>query len=184
MQSAYFEQVIIPKSTSYAKWSLGLSITETASTSTSITISISVYMIRDSTPGDKKATGYHFDNGNSLAISVGGEQIYYDPNAAHLQIDGGVASKTLIKTVTHTDTKASDGSYTKTISATFKQTQSQGAKWNGTVSGSFKGTTIAQSNTYIYANGAWHLGTAYVYTSGGWKKSNGKVSVYNNGWKS
>lgn len=42
MQSAYFEQVIIPKSTEYAKWSLGLSITETASTSTSITISISV----------------------------------------------------------------------------------------------------------------------------------------------
>lgn len=117
MQSAYFEQEIIPKSTSYAKWSLGLNITETASTSTSITISISVYMIRDNTPGDKKATGYHFDNGNSLAISVGGEQIYYDANAAHLQIDGGVASKTLIKTVTHTDTKASDGSYTKTISA-------------------------------------------------------------------
>lgn len=74
MQSAYFEQVIIPKSTSYAKWSLGLSITETASTSTDITISISVYMIRDSTPGDKKATGYHFDNGNSLAISVGGSR--------------------------------------------------------------------------------------------------------------
>lgn len=44
MQSAYFEQVIIPKSTEYAKWSLGLSITETASTSTTITISISVYI--------------------------------------------------------------------------------------------------------------------------------------------
>ena len=57
MQSAYFEQEIIPKSTSYAKWSLGLNITETASTSTSITISISVYMIRDNTPGDKKNNG-------------------------------------------------------------------------------------------------------------------------------
>lgn len=183
MQSAYFEQVIIPKSTEYAKWSLGLSITETASTSTSITISISVYMIRDSTPGDANTTGYHFNNGNSLAISVGGNQIYYAPNATQLQINGGVASKTLIKTVTHTDTKASDGSYTKTISATFKQTQSQGAKWNGTVSGSFKGTTISTSNIYVYVDGKWRLGTAYVYNQG-WKKSSGKVSVYNNGWKS
>lgn len=94
-----------------------------------------------------------------------------------------MASKTLIKTVTHTDTKASDGSYTKTISATFKQTQSQGAKWNGTVSGSFKGTTISTSNIYVYVDGKWRLGTAYLYNQG-WKKSNGKVSVYNNGWKS
>ena len=141
-------------------------------------------MIRDNTPGDANTTGYHFNNGNSLARSVGGKQIYYDANAAKLQIDGGKASKTLIKTVTHTDTKASDGSYTKTVSATFKQTQSQGAKWNGTVSGSFEGTTISPSNLYVYVNGAWHLGTAYVYTSSGWKKSSGKVSVYNGGWKS
>ena len=181
MQSAYFEQVIIPKSTEYAKWSLGLSITETASTSTTITLSISVYMIRDNTPGDAKKTGYHFDYGNSLSISIAGKQIFYNAEVAKLQIDGGVASKTLIKTITHTDTKDSDGSYTKTISATFKQTQSAGAKWNGTVSGSFEGT--APQNTYVYNNGKWHLGTAYIYNNG-WKPAQGKVSIYNNGWKS
>ena len=184
MQSAYFEQVIIPKSNEYAKWSLGLSITETASTSTSITISITVYMLRDNTPGDAQGTGYHFNSGNELTINVDGEQIFYNPEVAKLQINGGEASKTPIKTITHTDTKASDGSYTKTISATFKQRQSAGARWNGTVSGSFKGTTISPSNVYVYTNGAWHLGTAYVYANGGWKKSSGKVSVYNGGWKS
>ena len=183
MQSASFTQLIIAKDTSYANWSLGLDITETASTSTSITISISVYMIRDDTAGDAQTTGYHFNNGNSLKISVGGVEIFNEANAAKLQIDGGKASKTLIKTVTHTDSKASDGSYTKTISATFKQTQSQGSRWNGTVSGSFKGTTISPSNVYIYVNNAWHLGTAWVY-NGSWKKAKGKVSVYNGGWKS
>ena len=141
-------------------------------------------MIRDATGGDPASTGYHFNNGNSLKISVGGVEIFNEANAAKLQIEGGVASKTLIRKVEHIGTKDSDGSYTKTISATFAQTQPQGSRWNGTVSGSFKGTTISPSNVYVRVSGSWKLGTAYVYKSGSWKKASGKVRVRSGGsWK-
>ena len=164
---------LIPSGTSgYAHYWLKMVITETANNGTQATINIKVYFCRDSQTG----SGYHFNTGNSLKISVGGSEIVSVANTGSIQVNGGASSEVLIQSKDHNVSAGWSG----TITATFKQTQN--TIWSGSVSGSF--TVSPGTNIYVY-DGSWKKGIAWVYDGSKWRKTNGKTSVYNGStWKS
>lgn len=179
METVTFTGDLIPDSVvGYAHYWLKVVVAETSSTATDIAGTVKVYFCRNSETGD----GYQFDTGNSLTITKGSTNIFYDANVCKLHVNGGAASETLLTTVNWSDKKASDGSYKNTFSASFTQTQN--TRWSGTATGTFTGTTISPTNTYIYNGSSWKKGTVWIYNGTTWKAAAGKTAIHNgSSWK-